>query len=502
MSQHAHVRTRPGLVAVATIALFVGCHDSPTQPVPDAVAVTPNATLVQVGDSVALTASYQFGAASQPADGRVRWTSSDTSVFTVDRAGYGHALKYTGAPITVTATTGGVSGSADIEVLPKFDSLIVTVSATLAAGRTVHPAFAIVVPIVSSAFNRFQELPELARDVELTSSDPATVSVESDGSLRAVAPGHTTITAELAGKRSTVPVDVVNGYAVTSLPGTEAYTVKGVNDAGAIIASRAGGADVLWQSGSASDLGACSARDINNAGQIACVVAAGRGFPGVYSNGTLTVLFDSSAYYSGESTGISEAGTVFGLVSNAVGSPALFLAASGGITIPAFGERGWYGDAYAINSLNHAVVVDRASYARSSIIGGASPIDLWALNGRFAEARDLNDADDAVGSSERMGGGGSGTVWRAATNWKPESPSYRAGKALGISEAGLVIGNGADGPYVWKAGRYTILNDALATKEWTLTSVAAISRSGIVAAQATSSTGAKSVVLIDLGALQ
>jgi len=503
-------------VASGAILILLGCHDSPTQPIPDAVLVTPSASLVQVGDSVMLSTSYQFGATSQAADGRIRWTSSDTTAFTVDQAGYGHALKYSGTPITVTATASGVSGSTDIGVLPKFDSLIVTVSAAIAAGRTVRPSLAIVRadPSPYPSDSPFLELPELSAKVALSSSDPATLSVASDGSIHALAVGHATITGQLAGKSSTVQVDVVSGYAVKSLSGTADYTVKGVNDASAIIASRAGDAshratDVLWHDGTATDLGLCVAHDLNNAGQVACEVMSASymqpgvysvGIPGIYSAGTVTELFDRTAYHSGASTGITESGTVFGLVRDAVGTPALFLSTSSGVTIPALAGY-WYGDSYDINSLNHAVVVSRtAEYPSSSIIGASSSIALSPLSGRWAEARYLNDADDAVGWSEGWGGL-SATIWRASNNWKPESPGYRADRPVGISEAGLVVGNGTDGPYVWHSGRYTILNDAIATSGWTLSSVGAISRSGIVAAQGTNADGTKSVILIDLGQL-
>jgi hypothetical protein len=505
MSQQAYARKLSAFTAVATVALLIGCNDSPTQPVPDAITVTPSATLVQVGDSVTLSASYHFGEMNESADGRIRWTSSDSSAFIVDGAGFGHALKYTGAPVTVTATASGVSGTTDIRVLPKFDSLVVTMSATLATGRTVRPTFAVhVVESVPDGGSRFQELPELSTSVQLSSSDPATVSVASDGAIHATAVGHATITADLAGARSTFPVDVIPGYAIKSLPGTEGYSIKGVNDAGAVIASFAGGAyyggtDVVWQNGSATDLGRCSARDVNNAGQVACeVITSPHDRPGVYSQGLLTVLLDST--YWGTATAITEAGSVFGLVRDASGSPDLFLATSSGVTIPALDPCCWYGDSYAMNSLDHAVVVDRtAQYPHSYLIGGASPIELRPANGRWAEVRDINDADDAVGWSEGWGNWTTATVWRAATNWKPEILSYRALSAVAISEAGQVVGNGVDGPFVWRAGRYTILNDALVGSEWTLTRVSAISRSGIVAGEATNSAGAKRVVLIDLG---
>jgi hypothetical protein len=415
-------------------------------------------------------------------------------------------VQFSGAPVTVTATASGVSGSADVYVLPTFDSLVVTLSATLAAGRTVHPALALGGHQENAAYT-YQELPELRSQVHLATSNPGIVSVESDGALRAVAGGHATMTATLIGETTVIPVDVIAGYTVQPVPGTDGFLAKGVNDAAAVIVSRPGSSDALIEGGTLVDLGACSARDLNDAGQVACAVHTPQNAfvfrPGLYSDGSLRMLFDST--YTGKATGVTESGAVFGQVADSTYRSKPFIWTTNGVTYPTTVANTWSGSTYAVNSANHGVAVYEAtSYPFSSLLGGSSIVGLPHYGGRWSQARDVNDADDVVGSSERMKSptgdvGGQATIWRAANSWNPENPGYRADSASAISEAGLVVGNGRDGPWVWRAGRYTILNDALATSEWKLTSVADISRSGIVAAQATNAAGAKGVVLIDLG---
>jgi hypothetical protein len=215
------------------------------------------------------------------------------------------------------------------------------------------------------------------------------------------------------------------------------------------------------------------------------------------------MLFDST--YTGQATGVTESGAVFGQVADSTYRSRPFIWTTNAVTYPTTVANTWSGSTYAVNSANHGVAVYEAtSYPFSSLLGGSSIVGLPHYEGRWSQARDVNDADDVVGSSERMKSptgdvGGQATIWRAANSWNPENPGYRADSASAISEAGLVVGNGRDGPWVWQAGRYTILNDALAATPWTLTSVADISRGGIVAAQATNAAGTKSVVLIDLG---
>jgi hypothetical protein len=486
------------------LGVLLGCNDS-TGPVPDEVLVNASSSMVQVGDSVGLVASYRFGTADQPSDRRVRWSSSDTSSFVIDGAGYGHALKYTGMPVTVTATASGVSGTAEVHVLPTFDSLVVTVSARVKIGRTVRPTFA--VSAVAFTGRYYQELPELPSLVSLKSSNEQVVAVQPDGSLRAVGNGQAEISATLGRDTARVLVDVFSGYPLTPIAGSANYFVNGVNDAGDIVGTQTGGLNFLRRGDVVTDLGTCLPSDINNAGAVACTVQVACGAScvttkaGVFENGSLQLLDES---VGASASGVSESGVVFGQgrdSSGAGGDIREFVWDAAGVSyLPPPNLALWRGPTYSVNSSGHGVGVFTANtYDASELAGRSFRVALVALSGRWARARDVNDSDDVVGASENMAGGGTATIWRAANKWKPESPGYRATDAVGITESRQVVGHGRDGPYVSTAGRYTILADALADDSWTITKVVAVSHTHVIAAEAQNASGAKSIVLIDIG---
>lgn len=492
---------------VVAVGALLGCSDS-TAPVPDGVLVNASSSMVQVGDSVRLLASYRFGTTDQPSDRRVRWSSSDTSSFVIDGAGNGHAINYTGVPVTVTATTSGVSGTAEVHVLPTFDSLVVTVSARVKSGRTVRPTLA----VSGVGFNgrSYQELPELRSLVSLKSSNEQVLEVQPDGAIHAVGNGQAEISAALGGDTTRVLVDVFSGYALTSIAGSANYFVTGVNDAGDIVGTQTGGLNLLRRGDVVTDLGACLPSDINNSGAVACTVQVACGAScvttkaGVFENGSLRLLDES---VGASASGISESGVVFGQgrdSSGAGGDIRQFIWDAAGVSyLPPPNLALWRGPTYAVNSSGHGVEVFTANmYDASGLAGRSFRIALTALSGRWARARDVNDSDDVVGASENMAGGGTATVWRAANKWKPESPGYRATDAVGITESRQIVGHGRDGPYVSKDGRYTILADALADDSWTITKVVGVSHTKLIAAEAQNASGARSIVLIDIGGAQ
>jgi hypothetical protein len=303
----------------------------------------------------------------------------------------------------------------------------------------------------------------------------------------------------------------VPGLAVTFVDGTDGVTVTGVNDAGDVIGRFAnGGAEVRIHQGVVEDLGSCRPLGINNAGQIACAVALPctgscvSSTPGIYSSGTLTTPFGTT---SGQATGINEAGAILGYTYDPTNSYRVFVrTADGAVSYRPQGPS-WGGWTYDLNASLDALVQDAAQlYPTATIQRATGTISLVCDYGRrVTKPSQLDDAGDAVGTcmSPYMGSnhGGGARVWRAATQWKPEMPSYGAQDATGISEDSHVTGNGDDGPFVWHDGRYTILSQALADAGWTLTSAAAISRNGKVAAIGEHTSGKKGVVLIDVATL-
>ena len=107
------ITTRRAALLVATVsALTIACLESPTGTV--ALLVTPPAASVGVGDAVRLTAIPQDGGSVPARAPAVTWTSSDTSVATVD--GTGLVTGVAPGSATITATSGGQSGRAQIIV--------------------------------------------------------------------------------------------------------------------------------------------------------------------------------------------------------------------------------------------------------------------------------------------------------------------------------------------------------------------------------------------------
>ena len=192
-------------------------------------------------------------------------------------------------------------------------TLLVTASAMMTVGRTVHPTFAVSAIGIQGRY--YRELPELPARVSLVSSNEQAVTIQSDGSIRGVAPGQATTTATVAGDTSRLLVDVLAGYPLRVISASEKYNVYGVNDAGDVVAIQTGGLNLLRQGDAVTDLGACTPNDINNAGAVARTVSVSCGVfcttvnAGVFQNGALRLLTEAP---SSSVSGISESGIVFG----------------------------------------------------------------------------------------------------------------------------------------------------------------------------------------------
>ncbi|HYD16722.1 MAG TPA: beta-propeller fold lactonase family protein [Candidatus Nanoarchaeia archaeon] len=174
----------------------------------------PELTAIQVNPanpSIALGRNQQFAATGTYTDNQTRaltnvtWTSSDTSVATVDGSGLAHST-HTGTT-TITATLGTISAGT-----------VLTVSAP------VLDAIAITPDIVNVKLGKVQQFTatgtysdgstrDLTADVQWSSSDPVTVTLASStarkGSALAAAAGAADVTATLDSVRATSHVTVV-----------------------------------------------------------------------------------------------------------------------------------------------------------------------------------------------------------------------------------------------------------------------------------------------------
>jgi hypothetical protein len=414
------------------------------------------------------------------------------------------------------AGCGGSPAEPDRAASLAVAQLEITVSSALAVGRTVRPTVGAYAAYSASASAPIQFFypADSGATAQLASTNAGVLRVNGDATVTAVAAGTAYLTAALGGRRDSVLVSVIPGYEVTLLAGTESITLADVNDAGDVagyvfpdytIYTTPGNTGVMLRGGVRTDIGNCYPAAINNAGQIGCNPYGPGGRrgsrPAIYANGVLTFPFADSV--TGAVTGISESGRIYGTYAGASGSTkGVFVGGSAGMdyTIPGYTTR-----AGSINTQLHGVAISDPCMYCSGMIHrpeGPGPVYLFA-RGRSSHAWDINDADNVIGDGEDMAmyGGtsyGGAFLWRKANGWKPESFSPRAGRLIGISERDQILGIGADGAYVWDAGRYTFLADAVKEPGWSFQTHFAISRSGVVAAYGEHPSLGKGIVLIRL----
>lgn len=184
-------------LALLSILSLVGCGGGnsagPPMPTLQSISVTPAAP------SVVVPATQQFTATGSYSDGSsknltasVTWSSSDSSKATIAAGGLATSVAATTTPVTITATSGGISGSTTLTVQPKLVSLAVTpASVTIAA--TTQTSF--------TAMGTYSDgsVQNVTSTVTWSSSDAtvATISngVSTQGTATGVAAGTVTITA-------------------------------------------------------------------------------------------------------------------------------------------------------------------------------------------------------------------------------------------------------------------------------------------------------------------
>ena len=173
------------------------------------VTVLPTSDTVEVGGSATLTATVEDVTGAVVPDVVVTWLSSNAAVATASATGVvaGTAI----GVATISATSGGKTGTASVHVTP-----------VPVASVTVSPPSLSLVPAQTatlSATVRDANNSVLAdRPVAWTSSDPSVVAVSTTGIVTAVAPGSAVVTASSEGKSgsATVTVQPVVAYVIVS----------------------------------------------------------------------------------------------------------------------------------------------------------------------------------------------------------------------------------------------------------------------------------------------
>jgi uncharacterized protein YjdB len=172
------------------------------------VVVAPQSATIQVGASTQLHV-FILSRGGAVLEGRaVTWSSSQPLVASVTNSGVvtGHAA---GGPVTITANSEGVSGSAQITVsaLPVSSVQVIPPVITLIVGETVQ--------FIAQAFNQAGGVVD-AGAVTWTSSDVSVLTIEPSGLALAVGSGPVEVTATVGGVSGFAQVTVV-GYVGTGI---------------------------------------------------------------------------------------------------------------------------------------------------------------------------------------------------------------------------------------------------------------------------------------------
>jgi hypothetical protein len=225
----AHLPKPTCVVAFLLAMTFFACGEGPEEVVLTATSVTvspASATFSAVGDTEQLSATALDQNGNTATGVQFSWSSSDASVASVSTSGLVTAVG--NGTATITATTQGVSGTADVTVSQVLVSVGVTpLTATLTSlGDTEQ--------LSASALDaNDHEIP--GKEFTWTSSNENLVTISAAGMITAVANGTARITATTDGVSGTADVWVCtlgatirgvvryNGQAVTNYTNAEAY---------------------------------------------------------------------------------------------------------------------------------------------------------------------------------------------------------------------------------------------------------------------------------------
>ena len=256
MSRHRTIIRLSAVLAVVALAKGCGDGDSPTAPPtpeparPTTVTVSPAThELTAFGTTVQLTAEVRDQNARVMVGATVTWTSSASSVATVDASGLVTAVG--NGTATITASAGSASGSAVVTVMQSVASVEVSPSVyeLTALGQTVQ--------LTAEAFDENGHAVAGA-EFSWESSDVAVATVGELGLVTGAGNGEATITASAGEASSSAVVTVMQSvasievspsvYELTALGETVQLTAEAFDENGHAVA----GAEFSWESSDAA----------------------------------------------------------------------------------------------------------------------------------------------------------------------------------------------------------------------------------------------------------
>ena len=207
---------------------------------PEAIRISSSTMGLKKGESSSLTYTISPAGVTD----NVTWSSSDTSVATVDNYGKVTAKKSGTAVITVS-TSNGYTDSCTVVVTSEIESIQFTESKiTLDIGKEKQLEVIITPADVPNA------------DVTLTVSDPTVVSIDANGKIRALKAGTATITARTANNKTATCTVTVNKAApekITVSPASKTVNVgETFSVAAQITPAEAANDKLTWSSNNTS----------------------------------------------------------------------------------------------------------------------------------------------------------------------------------------------------------------------------------------------------------
>lgn len=213
----SHSPSRMTLVLLAVLWFAGACGDDPAGPRPvTSVSVDPaSAELAAIGQTVQFSATARRANGDAVPDATFTWESLDPQVLTVDDAGMATAVAAGSGRVRVRVAGSEASDEAAVTITQQVSTLtLVTAPDSVLVGGSAQAAAA------AADANGFA-VPDPA--VTWSTSDPAILEVDPDGSVRGVGRG----TAELTARAGTVTAAATVRVLLPNLPVTRDTTVSG-----------------------------------------------------------------------------------------------------------------------------------------------------------------------------------------------------------------------------------------------------------------------------------